>query len=172
MHSDASVGALGDSVELLAGGVDQTNELALVNINDSVEELCLLIEEAGCRGVLDSACSKTVAGLKWIEQYTSSVSPTFADSLEVATSSKVYQFGGGEKRTSYGCLKLPTVIGEKKVLIATDMVDASIPMLIGSNAMVNGEAVLDFKSNIATFFGEEVPMFKGKHWSFLYRFSV
>ena len=135
-----------------------TNELVLVTHDD--EEMCLLVEDAGCRGVLDSACSKTVTGLKWIDKYTTSVSSNFADCLEVSPSSKVYQFGGGEKRISQGCINLPTVIGEKKVYIMVDIVDASIPLLIGSNSMELGGAVLNFKSCSAVFFEEEVPMFK------------
>ena len=38
--------------------------------------------------------------------------------------------------------------------------DASIPLLIGSNAMEVGGAVLNFQSNTATFFEEEVDMVK------------
>ena len=40
---------------------DSESELVLVTHNE--EELCYLVEEAGNRGVLDSACSKTVAGI-------------------------------------------------------------------------------------------------------------
>ena len=39
-----------------------------------------------------------------------------------------------------------------------DVVDASIPLLIGSNAMDNGGAILNFRSNKVTFFEEEVDM--------------
>ena len=33
------------------------------------ENLCLLVEEAGDRGVIDTACSKTVAGGEWVTGY-------------------------------------------------------------------------------------------------------
>ena len=72
------------------------------------------MEEAGCRGVLDTACSKSVAGSEWIERYSQHISSSFADSLEVTSSSKVYQFRDGEKRISTGCVRLPTLIGDKK----------------------------------------------------------
>ena len=89
-----------------------------------------LVEEAGCRGDLDTACSKSVAGSEWIERYTKHISSFFADSLEVTSSSKVYQFGGGEKRISKRCVCLPTLIGDKKMFISVDIVDASIPLLM------------------------------------------
>ena len=44
-------------------------EEQLVLVANKEIELCCLLEDAGCRGVLDSACSKSVAGLKWIENY-------------------------------------------------------------------------------------------------------
>ena len=48
----------------------------------------------------------------------------------------------------------------KKIKINIELVDASIPLLIGSNSMEKGEAVIDFKNKSAVFFGEQVPMFK------------
>ena len=100
--------------------VEKEEQTELVLISHDENELCLLVEEAGCRGVLDTACSKTVAGVNWIRKYTKSVSPTFANNLCVTESSKVYQFGGGEKRQSRGIVTLPTVIGDQKVNITVD----------------------------------------------------
>ena len=75
-------------------------------------------------------------------------------------SKKVYQFGGGEKRASQGIVKIPIVIGDRKIMISIELVDASIPLLIGSNSMEAGKAIMNFGDKTATFFGEEVPMFK------------
>ena len=130
----------------------------LVLVSGEEQELCLLIEEAGCRGVLDTACSRSVAGFGWVQRYTNAVSPAFAQSLNVLPSSRVYQFGGGEKRQSYGTVSLPIVIGEIKVSLTIEMVHAQIPLLIGSNSMKLGKAVLNFNDYTAIFFGEIVDM--------------
>ena len=116
------------------------------------------MEEADSRGVLNSACSRSVAGTTWIGEYTNKISPDFATSLKLEPSKKVYQFGGGEKRVSRGSLKLPAVIGDKKVHISVEIVEARIPLLIGSNSMVAGGALLDFQKFKAVFFDENVPM--------------
>ena len=134
------------------------DNLEFVMVTDNEQELCCLVEEAGCRGVLDTGCSKSVAGISWIDQYTSIISPDFADSLNITPSKRIYQFGGGERRESQGCLDLPSAIGDKKVAILVEIVDAKIPLLIGSNSMVVAGAQLDFKTNEATFFDEKVPM--------------
>ena len=137
---------------------DEVEETVLVSRDE--KELCCLVDEAGSRGVLDSACSRSVAGVGWIRKYTDAISPNLSDSLTLTPSSKVYQFGGGEKRRSKGTIKLPTLIGDKKVFITIDVVNALIPLLIGSNAMEAASAVLDFKKKEATFFNQVVPMTK------------
>ena len=71
--------------------------------------------------------------------------------LKMQPSMKVYQFGGGEKRKSLGSLKLPTVIGDKKIMLGIEVVEAMIPLLIGSNAMVAANVRLDFKKYEAVF---------------------
>ena len=138
--------------------IDKNEELVMV-VHDE-RELCCLVEDAGCRGVLDSGCSRSVAGLSWVNQFTKAISPKFSDFIELAPSKKIYQFGGGEKRKSKGTISLPTMIGDIKVFITMDVVDAPIPLLIGTNSMEKGEAVLDIKSKEATFFNEVVPMYK------------
>ena len=131
-------------------------ETAFVSLEE--QQLCLLIEEAGSRGVLDTACSRSVAGFVWVQNYTTSVSPQFAETLKVNPSTKIYQFGGGERRLSQGTLSLPVVLGDKKMNLTIEIVDAQIPLLIGSNSMKHGNAVIDFTNNTATFFDEVVGM--------------
>ena len=46
---------------------DDKEDGELVMVAHDEEELCLLIEEAGNRGVLDTACSKSVAGVDWVK---------------------------------------------------------------------------------------------------------
>ena len=58
-----------------------------------------------------------------------------------------------------GCVKLPTVVGDK-IILTVEVVDAFIPLLIGSNAMESAKARLDFKNFTATFFDQEVDMYK------------
>ena len=130
----------------------------LVLVSHDEKKLCYLVEEAGCRGVLDSGCSKSVAGVEWVGNYTNAIAPDFAKKIVLAPSSEIYQFGGGEKRKSKGNISVPTLIGDIRVFIGMDVVDAAIPLLIGTNSMKVGEAVLNFGSNEATFFGETVPM--------------
>ena len=152
----------GEELAMFAGvlspAIEERDETVFVS--NSEEELCWLVDEAGCKGVLDTACSKTVAGLKWMDKYNKMLPTEIANSLKVDKSEKVYQFGGGEKRSSRGSVKLPALIGDKKLTICVELVEAEIPLLIGGNSMEAAEAQLDFKQQTATFFGEEVEMHK------------
>ena len=121
---------------------DEECNKALVSYNE--EKFCMLVEEAGSKGVLDSGCSKSVAGTRWVGTYTSAVSPDFSKSVKLNRSSEVYQFGGGEKSKSKGSVSLPTLIGDNRVFITMDVVDAAIPLLIGTNSMKAGKANLNF----------------------------
>ena len=73
-------------------------------------------------------------------------------------SSEVYQFGGGEKHKLKDTVSVPALIGDIRVFVIMDVVEASIPLLIGTNSMKSGKLIINFASNEATFFGEIVPM--------------
>ena len=148
--------SLEEGTELPNSNMKTNKNIVLVSHDERT--LCYLVEEAGCKGVLDSGCAKSVTGLGWIGRYTSAVSPQFSQQLVLSPSSEVYQFGGGQKRTSKGSVSIPALIGELRVFIKMDVVDAEIPLLIGTNSMKVGKALLNFATNEATFFGETVPM--------------
>ena len=145
---------------MVAGVIDNVSKDDLVLATHSVNELACLVEDAGTRGVLDCGCSKTVVGVKWLDKYNKKLPVEVAASLKVERSERVYQFGGGETRSSRGCVSLPTMIGDKKVSIKVEIVEAEIPLLIGSNSMQAAKALLDFGEMKAVFFEEEIQMYK------------
>ena len=132
-------------------------------VADTVETLCLLVEEAKNRGVLDSACSRTVVGKETIKRIIKHLPESVQDEIKVEESETLYQFGGGERRKSLKKISLPCMIGDAKVTLTTEVVDADIPLLIGTNALEKAAAVLHFGNRTATFEnlgGNEVEMFK------------
>ena len=134
----------------------EDSEMVFVSHNE--QELVTMVEEAGSRGVLDTGCSRSVAGFMWVHNYAKLISSTFAKTLKVHASTKVYHFGSGEKRPSQGKLSLPVIIGDKKLTITIEVVDADIPLLVGSNSMKLAKTVMSFVDNTATFFDEKVNM--------------
>ena len=133
-------------------------ECSVVMVNEDVSSLCLLVEDAGDMGVIDTACSKTVAGANWIVNYLRSLIGVDHDEIPREESDTVYQFGGGEKRRSVMRIGLPALVGDQSVTIFTEIVDADIPMLIGANSLRKAKAKLNFEDNMADIAGSLVPM--------------
>ena len=143
-----------------AKNTNPKDKTEVVMIAEKVENLCLLVEEAKDRGVLDSACSKTVAGSDWVLEYLRKLKDMDEANIEKEDSDTEFQFGGGEKRTSLMRIGIPCIIGEIRMTIHAEVVDAQIPLLIGTNSLEKAAARLDFGEHVAVFFGEEIEMQK------------
>ena len=62
--------------------------------------------------------------------------------VSIEKSSKVYKFGGGEKRTSLGKVVFPCHFAGHNVRITTEVVQADFPLLIGNTLLKKANAVL------------------------------
>ena len=160
-NSKVEIGMVSACAFLSDARNEDLSDHELVMIADTVEQICLMVEEAGEQGVLDSACSKTVAGIIFINRYIARLPENMKNVISDGSPSKtVFQFGGGEQRISLRRIKLPAWIGNRKLTIETEMVDANIPLLIGANSLEKSKAVLDFCNMKATLFSIEVNMMK------------
>ena len=136
------------------------NSEELVMVTEKEEQLCLLVEEAKERGVIDSACSRTVAGISWVKNFINKLEEADRKGVKIEKGGAMFQFGGGEKRRSAMKISLPCMIGDLKVTLITEVVDAKIPLLVGTNSLEKSKAILDFGRSVAALFGQEVKMFK------------
>ena len=148
----------GSRSKIQEGGDDSSVDLVMVTERE--DQLCLLVEEAKDRGVLDSACSRTVAGADWIRSYLRKLKDYDEDSIPREDGGTQFQFGGGEMRKSIMRIGLPCMVGDEKVTLFTEVVNAEIPLLIGTNSLEKAKAKLDFGLHRATIFETEVEMFR------------
>jgi hypothetical protein len=93
---------------IMVSNSEDTAEQELVMVSENEEQLCFLVDEAGVRGVIDSACSKTVAGITFVVNYLNVLSAEIRDKINhIEPSSTVFQFGGGEqRRSSHVCITI------------------------------------------------------------------
>ena len=158
--NDTEISMFATSIEF-QNHLDMNDDNEFVMITDTEEQLCLMVVEAGVRGVIDSACSKTVAGVEFILRYISKLPTPMRDMINKGVPSKtLYQFGSGEQRHSLVRLPLPCWIGNLELNIETEVVDADIPLLIGANSLLKSKARIDFGNMKATFFETEVRLMK------------
>ena len=111
-------------------------------------------ETIGC-AVVDSGCSKTVAGSKWVECFLESLNNDDLLKIERKESNEMFKFGKGESTRSSGKIVIPVEFGRQKVKIESDIVDADIPLLLSKEALKKAETVLDFNNDSAVMFGVE-----------------
>lgn len=94
----------------------------------------LCVDAQNC-AVLDSACSSTVCGQTWFNNYIESLSGEDRKKIKGSDSKKVFKFGGGTCLKSNGEFSIPAVLADKSVTIQTDVVESDIPLLLSKDAM-------------------------------------
>ena len=67
--------------------------------------------------VLDSACSSTVCGDSWINNYIQSLDTDDRQKVKQTEGQRIFKFGGGTCLKSKGEYSLPAVIAGKEVMI-------------------------------------------------------
>jgi len=109
---------------------------------------CYLMAECVGYGVLDTACTKTVAGTAWMEEYLASL--TEQERVEVVKTerktSSAYRFGDGVETRSVKTVDIPMLIpGNQLVKLEVDVVNNKIPLLISCPTMKKFGFVIDTK---------------------------
>ena len=121
------------------------------------EVLRLGIDAQNC-AVLDSACSSTVCGNKWIKNYIQSLDPSDKNKIKQIEGQRVFKFGGGTCLKSKGEYSLPAVIAGNDVMIKTDVVESDIPLLLSRTAMKKAAIKMDLENDTANIMGKEVVL--------------
>ena len=121
-------------------------------------EVSTLGREAHTWGVLDSACSSTVCGDKWLENYISNLNPSDKEKVSQFQSDKVFRFGGETVVPSSGGFIIPACLAGKQVSIRTDMVKSNIPLLFSREALKGMGAHIDYATDTGVIFGNSVDL--------------
>ena len=81
-------------------------------------------------GVIDSGCTKTVAGENWLNDYVQTLSDNEASRIQYCESNALFRFGDAEPVSSQKKALLPMKMGGKDVLLSTEIVSSDVPLLI------------------------------------------
>ena len=117
----------------------------------------LAMDAQNC-AVLDSACSSTVCGQSWIDNYIDSLDSDERGKVLRTPSEKVFKFGAGEKQKSKETVSLPAFLAGHAVQINTDVVNSDIPLLLSKDAMKRAKVKLDLVNDVAEVLGETVSL--------------
>ena len=114
-------------------------------------------EGIGC-AVLDTACTSTVCGKRWLDSFIESLSDEEKAQVKRGDSHRNFKFGGGAILPSMMECTVPAQLGDRNVFINTDVVDSDIPLLLSLKSLKRAEVKLDLHRDVAEIFGKEVQL--------------
>ena len=127
--------------------------------NEGNNKLSALVRDTLGMGLLDSGCTKTVVGEKWMSIYIEMLDEKDACKVIQKDDSASFQFGDGAKVVSKKKVLFPAVIGKKEITIEANVVSNDIPLLLSRDSMKRADTVMCFGSDKARMCGEEIDLF-------------
>ena len=100
-----------------------------------------LVEESRSCGILDTGCSTTVSGQKWLDDYLNSLCDEELALVREEKSNCTFTFGDG---VTYRSVRIGGIRSE----LSTDVVECNLPLLISKQSMKRGKMVLDFDKDL------------------------
>ena len=119
-----------------------------------------LMEQCQGCALLDSGCTKTVAGEKWFKNYQDNLSEYDKAKIKEYQSNSVFTFGDGGMVDSMRKVVIPCYIDNKRSTIETDIVKCDIPLLMSHKSMKKGKMIIDFGNDILTVGNSKVDLEK------------
>ena len=104
------------------------------------------------KAVIDTTCTKTVAGELWLQNYMKNLEDTSLNQVEISESRRVFKFCDSRKVIATLKAKLPAQIGNTKCFIKVEIVQEKIPFLLSKTLLKKAGTVLNLqKDNIKMF---------------------
>ena len=130
--------------------------ITLFTAADQTDEI-FMTEALGC-AVLDTACTRTVCGTKWLDNYVENLNDDEKRSIQVNDSDRNFRFGDGAQVKSCKKVIIPVKIGETSCKICTEVVDANIPLLLSKESLKAAKTVLDIDNDKAMMFKKPIKL--------------
>ena len=124
----------------------------------TTKELSVFVPECFDSIVIDTACTSTVCGRKWLDKYVSSLEAGQQKEIVQNHSNVTFRFGDGRKIVSEESVIIPAKIGDTVCKIKTEIVQNDIPLLLSKESLKQANAVLDLKNDQAVLSGNEVKL--------------
>lgn len=136
---------------------DTSQDVYIILLNSTPEMSTLVMESLGM-GLLDSACTRTVAGKGWFVAYCESLSESDKALIIYSKADAKFRFGDGEEVVSSQEVEFPVIIGVKKIKIKANIVDSEIPLLLSKASMKRAGLILNFNEDTAVILGRKVKL--------------
>ena len=126
--------------------------------NESLSDTEIFMVESLGSAVIDTACTRTVCGEKWLNHYVSGLTKSELSKMTDIQSARPFKFGDGRVIHSTKKVKIPAMIGQTRCQIETEVVPADIPLLLSKTSLKRAGAVLDIENDKAIMFKQPVKL--------------
>ena len=121
------------------------------------------------KAIIDSGCSKSVAGSAWFQGFMETLSDQDKKAIQKYESNAKFKFGGHGIYLSQALVIAPVYVGGKRIFIRFDIVETDIPLLISLKVMKRLEMNMQYSKDgqdLATVRGVtfKLTLLDGHHW--------
>ena len=128
---------------------------AILYTGNDVEECLKLEAEAHNSAVVDTACTSTVCGKQWLDEYLKSLSKQDSADVSCREGFRTFKFGVGHAK-SEAEYDIPVYLAGLRMIMSTDVVDTDVPLLFSKTFMKNNGFVIDLVNDVALVHGNKV----------------
>lgn len=125
---------------------------------DSLSDTEIFMVESLRPAVIDTACTRTVCGEKWLDNYASQLTQDDLLKIKNIKSARPFKFGDGRVVHSTKKVTIPAIIGQRRCQIETEVVPADIPLLLSKTSLKRAGAVLDIENDKAIMFKQPLEL--------------
>ena len=129
-----------------------------VNITEEVSEHDIFIAEAATSAVVDTACTKTVAGESWFINYCKKLDNDLLNEIEIYPSETSFKFEDGRKVFPFQKVVIPVQIANHSCKILCEIVKDNIPLLLSKQSLKQVGATINMQNNKAIIFDTEANL--------------
>ena len=128
---------------------EDVEEVHFVLMTSDIDKNEIFVAEASKSAVLDTACTKTVCGDDWFEDFCENLPPSYQKEIEITPSHTKFVFGDGKTVRAFQKAKVPIVIAGLKMQLETEVIRKKIPLLVSKSSLKRAGTVIDMKSGTA-----------------------
>ena len=132
----------------------ETVDLVLVNGSEVPAEI--FTTEAMKLAILDTACTRTVCGKPWLDNFLQDLTLDQKSQIVFEQSNEPFRFGDAPVVCSTEKVRIPLEIGHKNCILKAEVVDRNIPLLLSKETLKKAQTKIDMATDQITMFGKSV----------------
>ena len=121
-----------------------------------------LLNHCWHHAILDTACTSTVAGVEWLNDYVEKLEGHNRTLVSKGKSTSRIVFGGNNSVSAISEVQIPVQMGEMNCLLTVQAIPGTLPLLLSVNSMIKAGAVINLDENCISLHGcsEKIPLLR------------